>query len=341
MKVTPLTSEILSARDHTRRDEKDGIGEASGLRGAHRPARRAFRWLRRCRPNRTDRIDSGLREGERDRSDKFSQHREATVSSCHSQTTFPKASAEKVGQVRCGEILCAGPGNDHNVQARQRERVFMEPKPFAKAPLDPVPEYGVPEPLFHHEPQTMMGKAVARDIDDESPAGKASTFPFHPQVFCALSQSLLRTEGLRAGARCRHDRPVPFRNHTERRFLPLARLRLMTARPDLVAMRTKNPCVRFLLKLCGWNVRFMNRSFPFHRKVQRAGNGLSRVFSPWAHVSFSLRKRIVAYSQRPVSLSSMEPGPNLSRNESSRFARGVARVCSGDSNRRVRKGGSS
>ncbi len=215
----------------------------------------------------------------------------------------------------------------------------MKPKPFAKAPLDTIPLRGLPEPLGHHQPQTMIGKAVAGHIDHESAAGKASTFPLHPKVFCALSQSLLRSEGVRAGARSRHDGPVSFRDHTERRFLPLARLRLMTARPDLVAMRTKNPCVRFLLRLCGWNVRFMNPSFPFHRKVERAESKHSRVFSPWAHLSISLWKRIVAYSQRPVSLSSMEPFPKLSGSGLPRLARGFMRVCNPCSHPRPRKGG--
>ena len=44
---------------------------------------------------------------------------------------------------------------------------------------------------------------------------------------------------------------------TERFLRPLALLRLMTRRPFLVAIRTKNPCVRLREVLLGWNVRFI------------------------------------------------------------------------------------
>lgn len=38
---------------------------------------------------------------------------------------------------------------------------------------------------------------------------------------------------------------------TARLFRPFARLRLITSRPEAVLMRTRNPCVLFLLLLCG------------------------------------------------------------------------------------------
>lgn len=43
---------------------------------------------------------------------------------------------------------------------------------------------------------------------------------------------------------------------TERRFLPLALLLLITALPDLVAILTRKPWVLNLLFLLGWNVLF-------------------------------------------------------------------------------------
>jgi len=39
---------------------------------------------------------------------------------------------------------------------------------------------------------------------------------------------------------------------------PLARRRLSTSRPALVAMRARKPCVRARLMRLGWNVRFMS-----------------------------------------------------------------------------------
>lgn len=44
---------------------------------------------------------------------------------------------------------------------------------------------------------------------------------------------------------------------TVNRLRPLARRRLRTLRPPGVSMRARKPCVRFLLMLLGWYVRFI------------------------------------------------------------------------------------
>lgn len=44
-------------------------------------------------------------------------------------------------------------------------------------------------------------------------------------------------------------------------FLPLARLRARTLRPFLLLIRSLKPCLFFLLRLDGWNVRFILRAF--------------------------------------------------------------------------------
>ena len=57
-------------------------------------------------------------------------------------------------------------------------------------------------------------------------------------------------------------------SQTVRRLRPLARRRLSTARPALVAMRTRNPCVFFRLRLFGWYVRFTAPLFsPTHERA--------------------------------------------------------------------------
>jgi hypothetical protein len=73
-----------------------------------------------------------------------------------------------------------------------------------------------------------------------------------------------------ASPECDHDRtavrigelrtraiPVQRQRSSEtvRRFRPLARRRLSTCCPFLVAIRTRNPCVRLRRRLFGWNVR--------------------------------------------------------------------------------------
>ena len=56
---------------------------------------------------------------------------------------------------------------------------------------------------------------------------------------------------------------------TETRLRPLARRREITARPLLVFMRERNPCVLERRRRLGWNVRFGIRNCaPHWRKVR-------------------------------------------------------------------------
>jgi hypothetical protein len=75
-----------------------------------------------------------------------------------------------------------------------------------------------------------------------------------PQKLTPTTQARLLPQGLR------QDGPHPgcFGGmETVSRFLPLARRRLSTIRPPGVAIRARNPCVRFLRRLLGWYVLFM------------------------------------------------------------------------------------
>lgn len=68
-----------------------------------------------------------------------------------------------------------------------------------------------------------------------------------------------------------------------KRARPLARRRLITARPALVAIRALNPCVRLRFKFEGWKVRFMaddrakrveyQRNSPQNKKMCLAAKG--------------------------------------------------------------------
>ncbi len=52
-------------------------------------------------------------------------------------------------------------------------------------------------------------------------------------------------------------------SETDTFFRPLARLELRTLRPLAEAMRLLKPCLFFLLRLEGWNVRFISWQFNF------------------------------------------------------------------------------
>jgi len=60
------------------------------------------------------------------------------------------------------------------------------------------------------------------------------------------------------GLRSREMLPMPYSRNpgfTETRLRPLARRREMTARPLLVFIRVRNPCVLERRRRFGWNVR--------------------------------------------------------------------------------------
>ena len=48
--------------------------------------------------------------------------------------------------------------------------------------------------------------------------------------------------------------------HTESFLRPLRRRAEITARPDRVRIRTRNPCVRLRRRLLGWYVRFIRNA---------------------------------------------------------------------------------
>ena len=57
--------------------------------------------------------------------------------------------------------------------------------------------------------------------------------------------------------KARASRAGLYEEETVRRLRPLARRRFRTCRPFLVAMRTRNPCVRLRRRRFGWKVTLM------------------------------------------------------------------------------------
>ena len=99
-----------------------------------------------------------------------------------------------------------------------------------------------------------------------------------------------------------HRRERPAGGHTDRRWRPFARRDLMTARPALVDIRLRKPCVLARLRTLGWYVRFIHPlpsspwtadiGVPFGRGPRHSGLGIRRTCyaetrrcssrSPWA-----------------------------------------------------------
>ena len=66
--------------------------------------------------------------------------------------------------------------------------------------------------------------------------------------------------------------------HALRRFLPLARLRLITLRPPGVDMRALKPCFFLRRRLFGWKVRFIVKCLQIKKLSKKTKLSIDPVF---------------------------------------------------------------
>jgi len=94
---------------------------------------------------------------------------------------------------------------------------------------------------------------VCNVLNPEKTIARAATCLARPLEISRGAEFLgwLETLASRVGSAAQREMP------TVRRLRPLARRRLRTRRPFLVAMRARNPWVRLRFTLLGWYVRFM------------------------------------------------------------------------------------
>lgn len=137
----------------------------------------------------------------------------------------------------------------------------MQPEGLPDGTPDPVAAHGISDRLrADRHPQAGVATFVRQVVDTEESVTQATTGLARSLEFRSSAELLDRSETL-AGrdARSRQrDRPAA------RRVRPLARRRFSTCRPFLVAMRARNPCVRFRFTLLGWYVRFMAATLNLH-----------------------------------------------------------------------------
>ena len=144
-----------------------------------------------------------------------------------------------------------GLGTDDDLALRNDDQVeeglilvSVSPEAFTEKALRPVARYGRPDLPADREPQPVMPEVVRRGQElVERPVDALALAKDAPEL----------ARGLEAMARLE----VPSRAQAESRFRPFWRRRFSTSRPPFVRMRTRKPCVRFRLRLLGWNVLFM------------------------------------------------------------------------------------
>ena len=122
--------------------------------------------------------------------------------------------------------------------------VSVSPKAFTEKTLRPIARNGRPDPPADREPQPVMPEVVRRGQElVERPVDALALAKDAPEL----------ARGLEPMARLE----ARSRAQAESRFRPFWRRRFRTSRPPFVRMRTRKPCVRFRLRLLGWNVLFM------------------------------------------------------------------------------------
>lgn len=98
----------------------------------------------------------------------------------------------------------------------------------------------------------MTFKTVGNEIKAEMVGSRAFARHFDSLEIGGTTDSFIRPKSVRGLQNAVFQRfRESISSQTERRFLPFARRRLITSRPAFVAMRSRKPWVRFLLRLLG------------------------------------------------------------------------------------------
>lgn len=145
---------------------------------------------------------------------------------------------------------------DHDVEAA--EFCLMQPKRFANNSLDPVSAAGFPA-VFSRNRKTEPGEigfivpaqyretlvAASKGLFEDTAEGRRRQQPM-------LSRKPIRVSAIQAFELRPADVWTAMIRYGVRRARPLARRRLSTSRPALVAIRARKPWVRARFSLLGW-----------------------------------------------------------------------------------------
>ena len=150
----------------------------------------------------------------------------------------------------CQIIQCKVRTNSYYYIACRRKPILMKTKRLAEESFYAVSTHSFPHFTLHTDPQTTF-RWWANCINYTQPLAVPSLSPFIDTLKITLFfQPLL------------WGKRVLFRAHADNRLRPLARLRLITACPARVLMRTKKPWVLERLVQPGWKVLLLIIIFP-------------------------------------------------------------------------------
>ncbi len=156
----------------------------------------------------------------------------------------------------------------YHKQATSRQGRQIPTQYRTQPPAHLVPDHGIPDGLAHHEPNQRWLRLAARP--DQQMAGQQGA----PSAGTATHRELELSTAAHPEFCRKHARPPPSRGvvqsgggrgargreeqrHTLTLARPFRRRAARTARPALVRMRSRNPCVLARRRLFGWNVRLL------------------------------------------------------------------------------------
>src|SRR5688572_3625544 len=134
-------------------------------------------------------------------------------------------------------------------QHQVRPRELVPAKAFPQQALGTVPGDRPSQAAGSGEPEATVRPRVVDGHQREEGTVEPQAFPQDALELRPRAQPFRRPEPWARRAGGRGYAPIRLRPFWRRRF--------STRRPPLVRMRTRNPWVRFRLRLFGWNVRFM------------------------------------------------------------------------------------
>ena len=146
-------------------------------------------------------------------------------------------------------------GDDHDVHP-STSRYVRTPKnlsyqSFSSITSDRVPEF----PGSNDAEPRGTGVVWAHQDREIPPFGPQRQVEYALEFTTAPDPAILREALGRHAESFADRRPLQvYEEETERRLRPFARRRFRTWRPFLVAIRTRNPCVRLRRRRFGWNV---------------------------------------------------------------------------------------
>jgi hypothetical protein len=147
--------------------------------------------------------------------------------------------AERCAKCRIVRAVGRRLGQHNHIEPTQL--ILLSAEHFADLPFDPVARDGLWRHARRHaDPEAGALKIVSGDAHLENVVTESAALP----ECCG--------EFLSPGDAARPGEALPGAIQGESRARPFARRALSTARPPLVLMRARNPCVRLRLSLLGW-----------------------------------------------------------------------------------------